>query len=179
MFGRDLEKDIVEDTSGHFKKALVALLTAARPGGNMVDRTQATKDVQELVKAGTKSWGTDESKFITIFCTRSFAQLRAMFDEYERQTGKKIEQEIESEFSANVKKTFLAIVAAVRDRQQYFADNLYKAMKGLGTKDQTLLRIVVSRAEIDMVQIKQKFQNAYNKSLAEFIKVHFKYLYSI
>jgi hypothetical protein len=168
-----LEKDIVEDTSGHYKKALVALLTAARPTGNMVDRTQATKDVQDLVKAGTKSWGTDESKFITIFCMRSFSQLRAMFEEYEKQTGKKIEQEIELEFSSNVKKTFLAIIAAVRDRQQYFADNLNKTMKGLGTKDQTLLRIIVSRAEIDMVQIKLKFQQAYNKSLGEFIKVCF------
>ena len=33
-------------------------------------------------QAGIKKWGTDEEKFIEIFTTRSFAQLRAMLPEY-------------------------------------------------------------------------------------------------
>ncbi len=35
-----------------------------------------------------------------------------------------------------------------------------------------LIRIVVSRCEIDMVQIKQKFATSYKSSLADFIKVN-------
>jgi hypothetical protein len=68
VFNKELEVDIAGDTSGHFKKALISLSTAARPDtGNKVDRTLAQRDAQDLQKAGTKSWGTDESKFITIF----------------------------------------------------------------------------------------------------------------
>jgi hypothetical protein len=74
----------------------------------------------------------------------------------------------------------LAMIDSARDRQQYFADSLYKAMKGLGTKNETLQRIVISRCEIDMQQIKQKFQDKYAKSLPEMIKVCcfcFSYIY--
>lgn len=44
---------------------------------------------------------------------------------------------------------------------------LYKAMKGLGTDDSTLIRIVVTRAEIDMQYIKAEYQKKFGKSLVD------------
>ena len=44
-------------------------------------------------------------------------------------------------------------------------------MKGLGTDDATLIRVVVTRCEVDMIVIKQEFQRQYQKTLASFIKV--------
>ena len=43
--------------------------------------------------------------------------------------------------------------------------------QGLGTHDDTLIRVVVSRCEIDMVQIKDEFQRQFGKSLDSFIAV--------
>lgn len=43
--------------------------------------------------------------------------------------------------------------------------------KGAGTNDSDLVRIFVTRCEVDMVQIKQIFQAKYNASLVDFIKV--------
>ena len=60
VYGKSLEKAIVDDTSSHFKHVLVSLLTALRPTGNTVDRTQAKLDAQSLLEAGEKKWGTDE-----------------------------------------------------------------------------------------------------------------------
>jgi hypothetical protein len=62
-------------------------------------------------------------------------------------------------------------VKSVRDRPSYFAEKLYKSMKGAGTDEHTLTRVMVTRSEIDMVQIKQRFQEHYGKTLASFIKV--------
>lgn len=62
-------------------------------------------------------------------------------------------------------------VRVIRGKAAYFASELYKAMKGLGTDDNTLVRIVASRCEVDMVQIKEEFQKAYKQSLAMFIAV--------
>ena len=59
-FNRDLETDIIGDTSGDFGKVLVSLLTATRPTGNMVDMTQAKKDAQKLIDGGIGKRGTDE-----------------------------------------------------------------------------------------------------------------------
>lgn len=44
-------------------------------------------------------------------------------------------------------------------------------MKGLGTNDRQLIRLVVSRCEVDMVEIKREYQAKYGESLADAIKV--------
>lgn len=48
---------------------------------------------------------------------------------------------------------------------RYFAKVLHKAMRGLGTDDTTLIRVIVTRAEIDMQYIKAEYENQYKKSL--------------
>ncbi|NXY90694.1 ANXA6 protein, partial [Alcedo cyanopectus] len=62
-------------------------------------------------------------------------------------------------------------VKCIRSTAEYFADRLYKAMKGLGTRDNTLIRIMVSRSEIDMLDIREVFRTKYEKSLYNMIKV--------
>ena len=42
---------------------------------------------------------------------------------------------------------------------------LYKAMKGLGTNDNTLIRVIVTRTEIDMKYIKAEYAKKYKKTL--------------
>lgn len=44
-------------------------------------------------------------------------------------------------------------------------------LQGLGTSDNTLIRIMVSRSEIDMLDIREVFRTKYEKSLYNMIKV--------
>ena len=43
---------------------------------------------------------------------------------------------------------FTCIVRYARDPHSYFAERLYKSMKGAGTDDATLIRLIVTRSEV-------------------------------
>jgi len=62
-------------------------------------------------------------------------------------------------------------VRCIRSRAGHFAAELHKSMKGLGTDDDTLCRVLVSRASVDMVQIKAEFQKMYKQTLGMFVAV--------
>ena len=87
MYSKPLEQDVKSDTSGHFRHLLISLLQGKRPETTQVNVDQAKQDAQALVDAGQAKFGTDESKFNTLFCDRSDPQLRAIFDEYAKITG--------------------------------------------------------------------------------------------
>jgi hypothetical protein len=58
----------------------------------------------------------------------------------------------------------------VINRPYYFAERLHRCMQGAGTNDDTLIRVIVSRSEVDLVQIKQEFQRQFGQSLEAWIQ---------
>uniref|UniRef100_A0A671YT94 Annexin n=1 Tax=Sparus aurata TaxID=8175 RepID=A0A671YT94_SPAAU len=147
----DLEEDVSGDTSGHFKRLLVILL-------------------QVLFQAGEKKFGTDEQTFVTILGNRSAEHLRKVFDAYMKLSGYEMEESIKRETSGPLRDLLLAVVKCARSVPAYFAETLYYAMKGAGTDDETLIRVMVSRSEVDMMDIRAEFRRMFPSSLFSMIK---------
>lgn len=169
-YGSDMEEDVVRETSGHFKKMLVVLLQGTRDESGVVDADLVEQDAQDLFAAGEEQWGTDEAKFIMILGNRSVTHLKMVFDQYEKIAEKSIEDSIKSELSGDFERLMLAVVHGIRSVSMFFARRLYKSMKGLGTADNTLIRIMIARSEIDMLDIRECFRLRYEKSLYNMIK---------
>jgi len=168
--GRNLEEDLMSETSGDFKRLLVSLANGCRDESSDADADLARENAQSLVDAGVKKWGTDEETFNRILCTLSHQQLQLVFEEYENITGKSMEDSIKSEMSGDLKAGMLAIVQCAKSKVDYFAARLHGAMKGAGTDDPTLIRVIVSRSEVDLEHIKEAFEIIYGKPLAKFVK---------
>ncbi|KAM9477197.1 annexin A11a [Clarias gariepinus] len=162
---KSLEDAISGDTSGHFRRLLISLAQGNRDETETVDISLAKQDAQTLYQAGENKLGTDESKFNAILCARSKPHLRAVFQEYQHMCGRDLQKSIEREMSGDLESGMLAVVKCIKDTPAYFAERLHKAMKGLGTKDRTLIRIMVSRSEMDMLDIRQAYLKMYGKSL--------------
>lgn len=170
MYGKLLEAALRDDTSGKLKRILIALCTAGRSQDYVIDRVKAVNQARDLFGAGEAKWSTDDSTFNAILCAENYAQLQLIFVEYQKVAHHDIEEAIEKQFSGDAKKGLLAIVKCIKNKPAYFAERLHHAMSGLGTKDRTLIRVIVSRSEIDMIQIKHEFFRMYGKSLEEFIE---------
>ncbi|XP_077481386.1 annexin A11b [Stigmatopora argus] len=164
-YGKSLEDAINSDTSGHFRRLLVSLSQGNRDERENVDISLAKQDAQKLYAAGENKVGTDESQFNAILCARSKPHLRAVFQEYQQMCGRDIEKSICREMSGNVESGMVAVVKCIKNTPAYFAERLHKAMQGAGTKDRTLVRIMISRSEIDMLDIRQVYVKTYGKSL--------------
>ena len=90
VYSVTLEKDVVSDTGKSFQHLLVSLLQGKRPETTEVNTEEAKQDAQTLVEAGQAKFGTDKSRFNTLFCDRSDSQLRAIFKEFDKITGKSV-----------------------------------------------------------------------------------------
>uniref|UniRef100_A0A4D5RA79 Annexin n=1 Tax=Scolopendra viridis TaxID=118503 RepID=A0A4D5RA79_SCOVI len=170
LFENSLESDLSGEASGHFRRLLVSLCQALRDEDPHFSKDEALADAQALFDAGEGQWGTEEGVFNKILVTKNSYYLKVVFAEYERLSGSTIEQAIENETSGDLQMGLLAIVKCIRSIPGYFAERLYKSMKGAGTDDRTLIRIVAVRSERDMVLIKSEFEKIYGSTLEEFIE---------
>jgi annexin A7/11 len=169
-YNRDLEKDVKSETSGTLRKLLIALLQCSRSTNTTPNQAQCAQIAQEIYNAGEKKLGTDESIFNKYFCTLSPHELAAVSREYHKLTGHTILQAIDKEFSGDSKKTLRTIVYATLSPSEYFATRVNYAVKGLGTKDHILIRVLVTRSEIDMPQIKQYYKQLFGKDMVTDVK---------
>jgi annexin A7/11 len=169
-YNRVLENDVKSETSGTLRKLLIALLQCSRGTNTNPNQAQCAQIAQEIYQAGEKKMGTDESVFNKYFCSLSPHELAAVSREYHKLTGHTILQAIDKEFHGDSKKTLRTIVYATLSPSEYFATRINDAVKGLGTKDHLLIRVLVSRSEIDLPQIKQYYKQLYGKDLVADVK---------
>ncbi|KAK7268301.1 hypothetical protein RIF29_20998 [Crotalaria pallida] len=168
-FKRSLLEDVAHHTNGDFRKILVPLLMAHRYEGLEVNMTLATSEAKILHdKIIEKTYNHEE--LIRILTTRSKAQLSATFNQYNDLYGSFINKNLKH----NPKDQYLAFLRAtikcLTFPEKYFEKVLRLSMKGLGTDEESLTRVVVTRAEVDMEYIKEEYHKRNNVTLDSDIK---------
>ena len=169
-YNRDLEDDIKKETHGTLEHILITLLQGKRSVNTNPDQNACAAIAKEILNAGEAKLGTDESVFNKYFGSLSPYELCCVAQHYHKLTGHTILEAIEKEFVGDSKKAFKSIVYATLSPSEYFATRVNDALKGLGTKDHLLMRVLITRDEIDMPQIKQYYKQLYGKDMVEAIK---------
>ncbi|KAE9467262.1 hypothetical protein C3L33_00829, partial [Rhododendron williamsianum] len=169
MFTTYLDEDIESYAQGDNKKLLVAYAGTIRSESPEVDAVMVEKDAKDLFKDGEWRYGTDEETFIRIFSERSCAHLAAINSAYRKLYVNSLKKAVKRETSSEFKCALLTILQCAENPEKYFAKALHKAMDGLGTDDETLTRIIVSRAEVDIEKIKAEYLKKYGKPLSDVV----------
>ena len=166
----ELENDVINDTSGHYQKLLVTLLQCNRSENKNPDIEQCKKIADELYDAGEQKLGTDEQTFNKYIGNCSPAELMTIAREYHRLHGNSFIKAIESEFSGDIQKLITTVIYANVSPSEYFATRIRESVKGTGTKEKVLNRVIVSRNEIDMKIIKEYYRLLYQRDMLQDIK---------
>jgi annexin A7/11 len=167
MYGVSMENFISNHTSGSLERLMMALYNYKRDETVTVDLKGAQFDALSLRPENS---AFNENLMIRILVVRNFNQIKLILQQYHKMTRKSLKDDIVRSFSGDFKAGLLAIIDVAQDRPLYFASLLYKSMKGLGTDDRTLIRLVVTRSEIDMVNVKDAFLREYKDFLKSFIE---------
>ena len=64
--------------------------------------------------------------------------------------GNSFREAVESETSGNLCDSYLTIIDIVEDHLAYYAKKLHEAMRGLGTDEDALTRVIVGRSEVGL-----------------------------
>ena len=169
-YGNSLEAWVKGDTSGNFRKLLISLIQANRSMNTVPDPQLCQSDAQALYQAGEGRWGTDEATFFRIFTQRSAAEMNLIYNCYQKIKGRTLYHAIVKDFSGDNKKFLTTILEALQDTPTFYAWRLRESVQGIGTNDSRLVRVIVSRCEVDMPKIKQAYQRVFSRDLVKDIR---------
>ncbi|XP_028766867.1 annexin A13-like [Neltuma alba] len=170
-FRRNLDQDIIDLDPPHpFQKILVALTASHEAHQTETSQHISKCDARRLYGTGEGGSGAiDESVVLEILSKRSIAQLKLTFLSYKHIYGHDYTKSLKRGNSLEFEKSLILVVKCICNPASYYAKALYNSTKG-GTIDTgTLVRTLISRAEIDMDEIKRVFKQKYAKELGDVI----------
>ncbi|RWW80090.1 hypothetical protein BHE74_00011583 [Ensete ventricosum] len=153
-YKRSLEEDVAKHTTGDFRKVSGKL---AKSEAKMLHE-----------KITEKAYSHDE--LIRIITTRSKAQLIATLSHYKDEYGKPINKDLKPDRNNEFLAALRAIIRCTCCPERYLEKVIRLAIKGIGTDENSLTRIITTRAEVDLKVIEAAYYKRNSVPLEQAIK---------
>ncbi|CAI4226115.1 unnamed protein product [Auanema sp. JU1783] len=169
-YKKSLEKDISVKVEGSVGRILTLLLTKPREEpGKKLSEELINEHVEIFMKNSIEEIAKNISFFESLFIGNSWKHMAAVFDKVDER--KKEDKDLETVIRRNktvhseIKMIMLTCVRASRNMQLYFAEKLRAAMSGERPDHSTIIRICVSRSEMDLFDICEEYKRKYHRAL--------------
>ena len=167
---KDLVKEINDETSGFFRKILLELLNANRSTNTIPDNNECGDCAKRLYNSQFDKKDTLQEAYANIFTKKSREELALIAKHYYEWYKKTLLEEVEKLFSSDSRRVLKAIIFSQLSPSEYFAYRINKALKKLSTNDNIIIRVLVSRDEIDIKRIKRYYMQNYKIPLYDAVK---------
>ena len=174
--GKDLIQGIECSFSDFIKSILISLLTVKRSENNYPNYDECKNYAEKLKLENINQWTKEDSFFAKIFTQNSPMEISYISKIYQKLTGFTILEGINNKLNDNDVKIFLKnFIFTILSPSEYFATKLNKAIKR--KNDKIITRILVSRHDVDMEEIKHCYFQLYGKELSKELKDIYSGLY--
>ncbi|VDI79149.1 annexin A4 [Mytilus galloprovincialis] len=123
--------------------------------------------ISERLRKAMKGLGTDEKVIIEALSSHTNTQLQTVKSTYKTLYGRDLEEDLRSELSGHFESL---CIYRLTPSTEFDAKCLRKAMKGIGTKEVTLIEILCSHNNSEIKDIKEDYRKVYERDLEEDIK---------
>ncbi|KAF7107621.1 hypothetical protein CFC21_108225 [Triticum aestivum] len=157
-YGEELLRSITDEISGDFERAVI--LWTLDP---------AERDAV-LANETAKKWHPGNPVLVEIACARGskqlFAARQAYHDRFKRSLEEDVAAHVTGDFRKDLKadpkdeflKTLRAVIRCFTCPDRYFEKVARLAIAGNGTDENSLTRVITTRAEVDLKLIKEAYQ---------------------
>ncbi|XP_075994364.1 annexin A2-like [Genypterus blacodes] len=114
------------------------------------------------IETAIKTKGVDEQTIIDVLTKRTYNQRRDIAFAYERRAKKDMITALKSALSGSLEAVILGLM---KSTTQYDASEIRGSIKGLGTDEETLIEILCSRSNGELVEIKRVYKELFKKDL--------------
>ncbi|KAJ4756221.1 Annexin [Rhynchospora pubera] len=168
LFNHSVEEDVAYHIKESYSKLLVGLVSSFRYEGPQVDNDMAkweAKALGNVIKSSGSGKLIQNEEVIRILTTRSKRHLKATFKHYKELHGKPIEEDL----GANL--CLQETVKCIDKPAKYFSEAINIAFKEGADKPSklSLTRVIISRADVDMEEIKETYHKQFGVKLEDMI----------
>ena len=171
LFNEDLEKPISNLKNTNLQKLFLLLLKCERHENQKnIDENNMKNIAQDFFNFGNGRWINNDdyiNKIFTELSPNEFISFSNFFYEISKNSLRKY---LEKEFNKDYQNALITIYESIACPSEFFAKQINKSIKGIGTKDKMLIRVLVYREEIDIPQIRIIYKNLIGKELIDDIK---------
>ncbi|MCJ8735933.1 hypothetical protein PDJAM_G00253130 [Pangasius djambal] len=114
------------------------------------------------IETAIKTKGVDEQTIIQILTKRTYGQRREIAFAYERRAKKDMITALKGALSGSLETVILGLM---KSTAQYDASEIKASIKGLGTDEESLIEILCSRSNAELVEIKKVYKELFKKDL--------------
>uniref|UniRef100_A0A671MKR8 Annexin n=1 Tax=Sinocyclocheilus anshuiensis TaxID=1608454 RepID=A0A671MKR8_9TELE len=154
-YTRDLEKDLISETSGDFSKLIVALLKVRSVVTPVLNLTSLSEELKNK-KPAADIW-------IKLLTTRNPDHLRTVLEELEFEKGQTVEDALEGHFkgvlSGDLKKGLKTLVQCIQNQYLFLAQRLQTM------KSQVVQGVMVAHSEEDLLRVRVAYLQSTGTSL--------------
>lgn len=155
-YKHSLEEDVAAHYTGDIQKLLVALVSTFRYDGAEINARLAVSEA-EILHEAIQEKKFNHEEIIRILSTRSKTQLIATFNHYKDAYGTSITKSLSGDPSNELLVALRTAIRCINDPQKYFEKVLSAAIKGSGTDEDALTRVIVTRVEKDLKEIMELY----------------------
>ncbi|KAL3537719.1 hypothetical protein ACH5RR_001085 [Cinchona calisaya] len=164
LFDCSLEEDIIANVSIPVQKILVGLVSSYRYDKELVSPSVANVEATTLHDT-IRATQLDRDDLVWILSTRNYFQLRETFRCYKNNYGNSVDQDIMNCGKGTLESILKVAVWCIDAPEKHFAEVIRASIVGLGTDEDSLTRVIVTRAEIDMMKVRGEYFNMNKTSL--------------